>query len=340
MTRAPITAVVGGVVLAASVMFGTAVGPAAAAETPAELLTRVCARYVPNPDPVTYTDCSNRTLSTVVLTGMDLRYAKLTKTDMTGAILTGAKLSNADLTEARLDSTSLFDANLTGAKLTGATLTGANLTAANLTGADLSGAILTNANLTGADLTGSSLIPGDVTVPATPGVGTAVAWTAPTLPTGVDFSTCSLASGTLFPAGTTAVTCTAGNTMGSGSGAFTVNVTPYTVAPAFVDPPLQQLPAVVGTAFTPVTFTATGTPEPITIIVTDKTQLPPGMTFENDLVTGAPTLAGTPTTTGTYTFTVIATNGTAPDATLQVTVVVTAPPATGSLGSLGSIFGS
>ena len=50
--------------------------------------------------------------------------------------------------------------------------------------------------------------------------------------------------------------------------------------------------------------------------------------------------AGTPTTPGSYTFTVIATNGTAPDATLQVTVIVTAPPvvdppATGSLGSLG-----
>ncbi|NMM92719.1 hypothetical protein B2J88_52335, partial [Rhodococcus sp. SRB_17] len=75
------------------------------------------------------------------------------------------------------------------------------------------------------------------------------------------------------------------------------------------------------------------------------TKLPPGMTFANDLVTGVPTLAGTPTTAGTFTFTITADNGVGTPATVQVTVTVTDapvidPPATGSLGSLNSIFGS
>ncbi|NMM84433.1 hypothetical protein B2J88_08665 [Rhodococcus sp. SRB_17] len=289
----------------------------AAAATPDQTLTDACTHYEPDPDPTAIpprvSNCH----------GANLELANLAATNLTGA-------------------------NLTGANLAGAFLAGTNLTGADLTGANLAGAFQIEATLTDANLTGANLIPAAVTVPATSVASATVTWTFPTLPTGLDRSTCDRASGTLFPVGNTLVTCTAGNSKGSGSGTFTVTVTPYPVAPTFVNPPMQQLRAVVGTAFTPVTFTATGTPEPITINVTDKTQLPPGMTFENDPVTDVPTLAGTPTTAGSYTFTVTATNGTTPDATLQVTVVVTdapvvEPPATGSLGSLGSlgsIFGS
>lgn len=93
----------------------------------------------------------------------------------------------------------------------------------------------------------------------------------------------------------------------------------------------------VGTSLTH-TFTATGTPTPA-VGVADRAQLPPAMTFTDDPDTDAPTLSGKATVAGKFDFMVSATNGTAPDATLQVTVDITAaavidPPTAGSLGSL------
>ncbi|MCJ0907123.1 hypothetical protein [Rhodococcus sp. ARC_M6] len=107
---------------------------------------------------------------------------------------------------------------------------------------------------------------------------------------------------------------------------------PAPVAPRFVDPPAEPLPAVVGTPFTH-TFTATGTPDPALTVLGK----PDWLTLTNG------TLTGTPTAPGFYYFTIAAANGTTPNATLQVTVNVTAapvvePPVTGSLGSLGSSF--
>lgn len=97
------------------------------------------------------------------------------------------------------------------------------------------------------------------------------------------------------------------------------------------------LTGTVGTSLTR-TFTATGTLTPAVGVV-DRAHLPPGMTFTDDADTDAPTLSRKATTAGQFDFMVSAMNGTAPDATLQVTVDITAaavidPPTTGSLGSL------
>ncbi len=70
----------------------------------------------------------------------------------------------------------------------------------------------------------------------------------------------------------------------------------------------------VGTAYT-FTFTASGTPSP-TFSVTSGTA-PAGLSLAAD-----GTLSGTPTTAGTFTFTVTASNGVAPDATQTVTINV------------------
>ncbi|MFF1388118.1 hypothetical protein, partial [Rhodococcus erythropolis] len=120
----------------------------------------------------------------------------------------------------------------------------------------------------------------------------------------------------------------------------TTTVIPTPVAPAFMDPDPVKLTGTVGTALTR-NFAVAGTPAPAVTVV-DPAKLPPGTTFAHDPGTGVATLSGTPTVAGKFDFTLVAVNGVAPDATLTVTVNVTAapvidPPAT---GSLESIFGS
>ncbi|WP_157662991.1 hypothetical protein [Prescottella equi] len=119
---------------------------------------------------------------------------------------------------------------------------------------------------------------------------------------------------------------------------------PTLVGPAFVDTTPVTLTGTVGTSLTR-NFTATGTPAPAVTVV-DPAKLPPGTTFTNDPVTGVPTLSGTPTTAGIFDFTLTAANGVGTPKTLDVTVtvalapVIVEEPASGSLGSLRSIFGS
>lgn len=145
-------------------------------------------------------------------------------------------------------------------------------------------------------------------------------------------------SGTPTTAGKFGFTLAAANGAGTPTTLdVTMAVAPTPVAPVFADTAPVALAGTVGTGLTR-TFTATGTPAPAVTVV-DPAKLPPGTTFANDPATGVPTLSGTPTVAGKFDFMVTATNGTAPDATLQVTVnVTTAPvvdqPATGSLGSL------
>jgi len=119
---------------------------------------------------------------------------------------------------------------------------------------------------------------------------------------------------------------------------------PTLVGSAFDDTAPVALTGTVGTTLTR-GFTATGTPAPAVTVV-DPAKLPPGTTFANDPVTGVPTLSGTPITAGIFDFALTAANGVGTPKTLDVTVTV-APdpvtveePASGSLGSLGSIFGS
>ncbi|RZL23516.1 MAG: hypothetical protein EOP31_17860 [Rhodococcus sp. (in: high G+C Gram-positive bacteria)] len=159
------------------------------------------------------------------------------------------------------------------------------------------------------------------------------------MPTGLTFGACTSAGaavspGDVFPVRPTAVTCTAGNSWGLGSGTFTVTVTPYLEAPSFINPPAGPLTAVAGTPFTH-TLTVAGTPD----LVLTATDLPDWLDFSP---TGA--LTGTPPAAGSFPFTITADNEIGTPATLQVTVTVAAapvidPPATGSLGSLNSIFG-
>jgi hypothetical protein len=89
----------------------------------------------------------------LVLSGVDLSFAKLSK----------AVLAGADLRRAHLQGADLRGANLAGANLEGADLTDCDLRAAVLEGADLSRTRLVNANLAGAKLAGANLAWADIT---------------------------------------------------------------------------------------------------------------------------------------------------------------------------------
>lgn len=86
-------------------------------------------------------------------------------------------------------------------------------------------------------------------------------------------------------------------------------------------PTITSAGPTAGTAGTPYSYTVTasGTPTP-TYSITGGT-LPTGLGL--DATSGV--ISGTPTTPGTYTFTVTASNGTAPDASATYTVVIAAP---------------
>ncbi|MDE8647623.1 hypothetical protein PXH69_21850 [Rhodococcus qingshengii] len=117
----------------------------------------------------------------------------------------------------------------------------------------------------------------------------------------------------------------------------TATVSPAPAAPVFADTAPVTLTGTVGTSLSR-SFTAIGTPTPAVTVV-DAAKLPPGTTFAKDPVTGVPTLSGTPTAAGSYKFRLAADNGVGAPVNLEVTVTVRSSP-TGSLGSLGSIFGS
>jgi uncharacterized protein YjbI with pentapeptide repeats len=184
------------------------------------------------------------------LAGCDLQGLNLSSALFDGDNLTGTDLSGANLTDARMASVTLTDANLSGATLIGAFMSGSNLTGADLSDANLSNpdlsatyltalenANLTDANLTGANLTGTDLLnanvtgtvllPPNQTVTATSGAGAVVTWPTPTAAIGVTLASCTPASGSTFPFGTTTVTCQVDTTFGNtGSGTFQVTVNP------------------------------------------------------------------------------------------------------------------
>ncbi|KAB2582962.1 hypothetical protein BS297_23160 [Rhodococcus erythropolis] len=330
--RGLIAAAFSGSLLAVSAIVTASTGTAAAAPPPvADILSAVCLHYEPNPvsnpdNPAEnrVSDCRVADLSDANLTGANLTGANLTNAFLSDANLTDANLTDANLTDAFLYETTLARVNLTRANLTRVNLYNANLHNANLTDANLTKADLTEANLTGANLTGSSVIPGNVSVPATSADGAAVTWAAPARTSGVLYNSCSHSAGTQFPIGTTLVTCTVDTVRGAGIGTFTVNVS--TQAPAFADAAPVALTGTVGTELIH-TLDVTGTPAP----PLTATGLPDWLTLTDGV------LSGTPVAAGRYTFLVVASNGTAPDATAAVTVTVAlapGPPVTGSLGSL------
>jgi Pentapeptide repeats (8 copies)/Bacterial Ig domain/HYR domain len=232
---------------------------AASASVPASADTVVdgCT-IVSNPTATNFTNCPGADLSGSDLSGVDLSFADLAGAqfvdcnfftltcnvaDLSGANLNDANLSDASFFNvvtqpppshgiasgaANLDGANLSGANLSGADLETPNLTDANLTDANLTGANLMGADLTGSTLTGANVTGS-LVPLNETVTATSGAGAVATWMFQPSNLGVTAGSCTPASGSTFPLGTTTVTCQVLDDFGNvATGTFQVNVEPFT----------------------------------------------------------------------------------------------------------------
>ena len=135
-----------------------------------------------------------------------------------------------------------------------------------------------------------------------------------TLPPGLSLSAGGTLSGTPTAPGAFGYSVVASNSAGSTtSAAHTITVSPSASAPVFTasSPPTA---AFVGVPYA-YTYTASGTPAP-TFALGSGT-LPPGLTLGAD-----GSLAGTPTTLGTFSFTVVATNpvGTASSAAATISV--------------------
>jgi hypothetical protein len=146
-----------------------------------------------------------------------------------------------------------------------------------------------------------------------------------TLPPGVTLSTSGVLSGTPTTAGTYTFTITATDNFGcTASTTYTVIISPC--APLVLSP--ATLPDdTVNTSYSQ-TITQTGGSG--TITYTSTGTLPPGVTLDPN--TGI--LSGTPNTTGTYTFTIIATDANTCTGTQSYTVNVNCPAITLSPGTL------
>jgi Putative Ig domain/Calx-beta domain len=138
------------------------------------------------------------------------------------------------------------------------------------------------------------------------------------LPGGLTLSTAGLLSGSPTGAGTfTFVVKATNGVVPDAIRSVTIAVTVPNVAPTFTasTPPLT---ATVGTLYSAYTFVATGVPVGMQYTI-GTGAIPPGLTLVNGV------LSGTPTTAGSYTFTVRATNGTVPDATTAPITIVVSP---------------
>ena len=150
--------------------------------------------------------------------------------------------------------------------------------------------------------------------------GTApITWsTTGALPPGITFNSASgVLSGTPLTAGTFSFSVVAANgTLPNATKPVSIVVAPIPVAPTISGtPPSGAISVPYSFSFTasgtaPATWTSSGT-------------LPPGLTLNAS--TGA--IAGIPTTAGSFTFSVTAANGTLPNATQPVTIVIGAVPA-------------
>jgi hypothetical protein len=145
---------------------------------------------------------------------------------------------------------------------------------------------------------------------------TPTSYSATGLPAGLTLNTSTGAiTGTVAASGTAVATITATNASGSGKSPLTITTTASAVAPTITSAP--TINAKVGTLVNAF-LSATGT-SPIVWAVTSG-QLPVGLSLNTS--TGA--ITGTPTTEGTASFTVRASNGTAPNATLAMTAIAEA----------------
>jgi len=159
------------------------------------------------------------------------------------------------------------------------------------------------------------------------------------LPAGLSFSSAGVISGTPTAIGTSALTVRASNGVGTGpTQTFTITVQ-QSVQPTITNGPATAT-AIMGNAYS-FTYTATGYPAPTFSMTSGN--LPQGMSLSSG---GA--ILGTPTTLGTYTGTVTASNGIGNVATQNFTIAVqSVPPPTvnfnfaynaSSLGNWNSLY--
>ena len=145
---------------------------------------------------------------------------------------------------------------------------------------------------------------------------TPTSYSATGLPVGLTLNTSTGAiTGTVAAAGTAVATITATNAAGGGKAPLTITTTASAVAPTITS--AATINGKVG-ALVNAFLSATGT-SPIAWAVTTG-QLPTGLSLNAS--TGA--ITGTPATEGTASFTIRASNGTAPNATLAMTAIVQA----------------
>jgi hypothetical protein len=145
-------------------------------------------------------------------------------------MMPGANLSFANVQDGIMVSADLAGANLTGTNLGGAALGFADLSGTNLTDANLIATVqpiglLMYASLNGANVTGTLLVPSDQSVTATSQAGALASWSTPPAIPGAAPGSCTTASGSTFPVGTTTVTCQVVDHFGEiATGTFTVTV--------------------------------------------------------------------------------------------------------------------
>jgi hypothetical protein len=221
----------GSVVLVAGVLAVPAV-LSTTAPASADTVINGCT-IVSNPTTTSFTNCPGANLAGANLAGVNLSFANLAGALFTDSGLScsntscdAADLSGANLTDANLSDTSYFDSGIYAP-------CGVPSCLQEVSGAvNLSGANLTGAVLTGANLTGTPLVPSNQSAYA-PTTGAVITWATPQSLPGATPGTCTAASGSNFPLGTTTVTCQVLDDHGdAATGTFTVEVSQ---APTFAD---------------------------------------------------------------------------------------------------------
>ena len=167
--------------------------------------------------------------------------------------------------------------------------------------------------------------------------GQTLTYSATGLPPGLSISSSGLISGTPTTAGTYSVTVTATDTTGaSGSAAFTITVSPAANTVTVTNPGSQAM-TVGAAASLQITATDSASGQTLTYSATG---LPPGLSISSSGL-----ISGTPTTAGTYSVTVTATDTTGASGSAAFTITVSpAPqvisftaPATGTVGKSATL---
>jgi hypothetical protein len=180
---------------------------------------------------------------------------------------------------------------------------------------------------------GAAITP--VTMTASGGTGSGYTFTATGLPAGLSMASNGTISGTPTVSGTFSYTVTVKDSAGNTG---TVNCSVTVAAPVSAN--CASITAVKGTAITAVTMTGTGgMGAPYTFTATG---LPAGLTMASN-----GTISGTPTVSGTFSYTVTVTDKSGNTGTVSCSVTVAAPPVpltlscpSSATGTVGSAYSS